>query len=226
MLLNEPGSFTNEPHVTSDYNRPPGKSAAEGIDFTESRFQDSSGRHVAPIHLPPPSSFARHTRTNLPCSHASDPVSQLSPLASRPVSTAPTLHSTIHGGFHPRTGKPAFALEALLFLHSHTDRGGTKASGSSPAFYASSEGALFPDSMAKGVAAVLREGFFDPLHCRRTQGFGLILSFPPQSSLLCFFCSLISVLFFVHPFQIKSVPTKPVEGQKTGTSGLRKKVFI
>lgn len=26
-------------------------------------------------------------------------------------------------------------------------------------------------------------------------------------------------------FQIKSVPTKPIEGQKTGTSGLRKKVF-
>lgn len=26
--------------------------------------------------------------------------------------------------------------------------------------------------------------------------------------------------------QIKSVPTKPIEGQKTGTSGLRKKVFF
>lgn len=25
-------------------------------------------------------------------------------------------------------------------------------------------------------------------------------------------------------FQIKSVPTQPIEGQKTGTSGLRKKV--
>lgn len=27
-------------------------------------------------------------------------------------------------------------------------------------------------------------------------------------------------------FQINSVPTKPIEGQKTGTSGLRKKVFF
>lgn len=34
------------------------------------------------------------------------------------------------------------------------------------------------------------------------------------------------VLFLECVFQINSVPTKPIEGQKTGTSGLRKKVFF
>lgn len=34
------------------------------------------------------------------------------------------------------------------------------------------------------------------------------------------------VLFLECVFQVNSVPTKPIEGQKTGTSGLRKKVFF
>ena len=47
---------------------------------------------------------------------------------------------------------------------------------------------------------------------------------------LCFFneCCVVLIFFFFFHFlfvvQINSIPTKPIEGQKTGTSGLRKKV--
>lgn len=37
-------------------------------------------------------------------------------------------------------------------------------------------------------------------------------------------CPAFCLNLFIDLFQIKTVPTQPIEGQKTGTSGLRKKV--
>lgn len=50
----------------------------------------------------------------------------------------------------------------------------------------------------------------------------LTVDFPPFFLLNFRFCKIL-LIFRVLALQIKSVPTKPVEGQKTGTSGLRKK---
>ena len=37
---------------------------------------------------------------------------------------------------------------------------------------------------------------------------------------------MVCSLFPVQMVSVKSVPTKPIEGQKTGTSGLRKKTTV